>query len=58
MSDFTDEIYGTPRAWAEQAYPGLVYYNQPAKGGHFASWEQPELPVHDLREGFRSLCSV
>jgi len=55
VSDFPDEIYGTPRAWAERAYPNLVYYNKPAKGGHFAAWEQPELLVHDMREGFRSL---
>jgi len=55
VSDFPDEIYGTPRAWAERAYPNLIYYNKPGKGGHFAAWEQPDLLVHDLREGFRSL---
>jgi pimeloyl-ACP methyl ester carboxylesterase len=55
VSSFPDELYQTPRFWAERAYPNLIYYNKPAKGGHFAAWEQPELLVQDLREGFRSL---
>ncbi len=58
VSEFPDEIYGTPRVWAERAYPNLIYYNKPEKGGHFAAWEQPDLLVHDLREGFRTLRSV
>lgn len=58
VSAFPDELYQTPRSWAEQAYPNLVYYNKHTKGGHFAAWEQPELLVHDLREGFRSLRSA
>jgi len=55
VSDFPDEIYGTPRAWAERAYPNLIHYNKVEKGGHFAAWEQPELFVQELRDGFRSL---
>jgi len=55
VSAFPDELYQIPRTWAEQAFPNLIYYNKPEKGGHFAAWEQPELLVHDLREGFRSL---
>ena len=55
VSVFPDELYATPRAWAERAYPNLIYYNKNPKGGHFAAWEQPEFLVHDLREGFRSL---
>lgn len=58
VSAFPDELYQIPRAWAEQAFPNLIYYNKPEKGGHFAAWEQPELLVHDLREGFRSLRSA
>ncbi|MBJ7438102.1 MAG: alpha/beta fold hydrolase [Sphingopyxis sp.] len=58
VSAFPDELYQIPRTWAEQAFPNLIYYNKPEKGGHFAAWEQPELLVHDLREGFRSLRSV
>ncbi len=58
VSAFPDELYQTPRTWAERAYPNLIYYNKHSKGGHFAAWEQPELLVQDLREGFRSLRSA
>ena len=55
VSSFVDEIYRAPRSWAEQAYPNLVHYNQHDRGGHFASWEQPQLLSEDLRATFRSL---
>jgi pimeloyl-ACP methyl ester carboxylesterase len=55
VSVFPDELYETPRSWAERAYPKLVYYNKVAKGGHFAAWEQPEIFSEELRSGFRSL---
>ena len=55
VSAFPDELYQTPRSWAERAYPKLVYYNRPEKGGHFAAWEQPQFLTKDIREGFRSL---
>jgi pimeloyl-ACP methyl ester carboxylesterase len=52
---FPDEIYAAPRSWAERAYPKMIYFNKLPKGGHFAAWEQPELFVREVREGFRSL---
>jgi pimeloyl-ACP methyl ester carboxylesterase len=52
---FPDEIYAAPRSWAEKAYPKMIYFNKLPKGGHFAAWEQPELFVREMREGFRSL---
>jgi pimeloyl-ACP methyl ester carboxylesterase len=52
---FPDEIYAAPRSWAERAYPKMIYFNKLPKGGHFAAWEQPELFVRAVREGFRSL---
>jgi pimeloyl-ACP methyl ester carboxylesterase len=55
VSVFPDELYQTPRAWAERAYPNLIHYNKVAKGGHFAAWEQPELFTAELRAGFQSL---
>ena len=55
VSVFPDELYQTPRSWAQQAYPKLVYYNRLPKGGHFAAWEQPELFSQELRAGFQSL---
>jgi hypothetical protein len=36
-SAFPDELFQTPRSWAEQAYPKLVHYNKLPKGGHFAA---------------------
>jgi pimeloyl-ACP methyl ester carboxylesterase len=36
-------------------YPSLAYYSQVSKGGHFASWEQPQLFSEELREAFRPL---
>jgi pimeloyl-ACP methyl ester carboxylesterase len=55
VSVFPDEVYHTPRSWAERAYPRLVHYNQLDKGGHFAAWEQPKLLVDEMRVGFKSL---
>jgi pimeloyl-ACP methyl ester carboxylesterase len=55
LSIFPDEVYYTPRTWAEAAYPNLVHYNQLDKGGHFAAWEQPKLLVDEMRAGFESL---
>ena len=54
VSVFPDELYETPRSWAERAYPKLMYYNKLAKGGHFAAWEQPELFVAELRAAFKT----
>jgi pimeloyl-ACP methyl ester carboxylesterase len=55
VSAFPDEIYQAPKSWAKKAYPKLIYYNRPPKGGHFAAWEQPQLFSEDVRASFRSL---
>jgi pimeloyl-ACP methyl ester carboxylesterase len=55
VSVFPDELYPAPRSWTEKAYPKLIHYNQVAKGGHFAAWEQPKLFSEEVRAGFRSL---
>ncbi len=55
VSAFQDELYQTPRSWAEQAFPDLIFYNKHDRGGHFAAWEQPALLTSDLREAFRDL---
>ncbi len=57
VSVFPDELYATPRSWAEKAYPKLIHYNRLPKGGHFAAWEQPQFFVEEVRAGFRSLRS-
>jgi pimeloyl-ACP methyl ester carboxylesterase len=55
VSAFPDEIYTAPRSWAEKAYPKLIYYNQPPKGGHFAAWEQPQFYSEAVRAGLSPL---
>jgi pimeloyl-ACP methyl ester carboxylesterase len=55
VSVFPDEVYHTPRTWAERAYPNLIHYHQLDKGGHFAAWEQPKLLVDEMRVGLKSL---
>jgi pimeloyl-ACP methyl ester carboxylesterase len=55
VSVFPGEAYQAPRSWAEQAYPNLIYFNEVAKGGHFAAWEQPQLFTEELRAAFRPL---
>jgi len=55
VSAFPDELYQTPRSWAEKAYPKLIHYNKLDKGGHFAAWEQPQLFSTEVRAGFRPL---
>jgi pimeloyl-ACP methyl ester carboxylesterase len=55
VSAFPDELYQAPRSWVERAYPKLIHYNRPDKGGHFAAWEQPKRLVEELRAGLRSL---
>jgi pimeloyl-ACP methyl ester carboxylesterase len=52
---FPGEIYQAPRSWAERSYRKLIYFNEVKKGGHFASWEQPQLFAEELRAAFRSL---
>ena len=55
VSAFPDELYQAPRSWTERAFPKLMHYNRLEKGGHFASWEQPEIFVSELRASFRTL---
>ena len=56
ISVFPDELYQAPRSWAERAYPhNLLYFNEVARGGHFAAWEQPQLFSEEVRAAFRSL---
>jgi len=51
---YPDELYRTPRSWAEAALPNLIHYNKLDKGGHFAAWEQPQSLSEELRVAFRS----
>jgi pimeloyl-ACP methyl ester carboxylesterase len=55
FTTFPGEIWRTPRSWAENSYPNLVYFNEVDRGGHFAAWEEPELFASEVRAAFRSL---
>ena len=52
---FPDEIFVAPRSWAEAVYPGLSYYGDAERGGHFAAWEEPELFSTEIRAAFRGV---
>ena len=52
---FPGEIYRAPKSWTERAYRNLIYFNEVDQGGHFASWEQPQLFSVELRAAFKSL---
>jgi pimeloyl-ACP methyl ester carboxylesterase len=52
-SVFPKELQRPSRRWAERRFPNIRYWNEPAKGGHFAAFEQPELFVEEVRSFFR-----
>jgi pimeloyl-ACP methyl ester carboxylesterase len=55
FTTFPGEIWPAPRSWVEVVYPGVAYFNQVEKGGHFAAWEQPQVFAQEVRAAFRSL---
>jgi pimeloyl-ACP methyl ester carboxylesterase len=55
FTTFPGEVFAAPHSWAEAAYPGLAYFNEVDRGGHFAAWEEPELFSTEVRAAFRSL---
>jgi pimeloyl-ACP methyl ester carboxylesterase len=54
-SIFPKEIFRASRRWAEKVYPGLVYWNELDKGGHFAAFEQPDIYMNEVRRCFREM---
>jgi pimeloyl-ACP methyl ester carboxylesterase len=58
FTTFPGEIWAAPRSWVEIVYPGLSYYNQVDRGGHYAAWEEPALFAAELRAAFKSLRST
>ncbi|RUV81620.1 epoxide hydrolase, partial [Mesorhizobium sp. M5C.F.Ca.IN.020.14.1.1] len=43
FTTFPGELWAAPRSWVETVYPGLAYFNEVDRGGHFAAWEEPAL---------------
>jgi epoxide hydrolase len=55
VSIFKGDFFAPPKTWADQTYSKLFYWNEVAKGGHFAALEQPELFVAELRKSFAQM---
>ena len=55
FTTFPGEIFAAPRSWVEAVYPGLGYFNEVDRGGHFAAWEEPQLFSAEVRAAFSSL---
>jgi pimeloyl-ACP methyl ester carboxylesterase len=55
FTTFPGEIWAAPRTWVEMVYPGLAYFNEVDRGGHFAAWEEPELFAAEVRAAFKLL---
>ena len=52
FSLFRGDIVRPPRAWLERT-ANVVRVTEPARGGHFAPFEEPELYAEELRAFFR-----
>ena len=52
-SVFPRELQRPSRRWAGKRFADIRYWNEPARGGHFAAFEQPELVAHEIRSFFR-----
>ncbi|WP_222932704.1 hypothetical protein [Nocardia yunnanensis] len=48
-SVYPKEVPRPSRRWAARRFTDIVHWSEPAHGGHFAAWEQPELFAGDLR---------
>jgi pimeloyl-ACP methyl ester carboxylesterase len=55
FTTFPGELWAAPRSWVEVVFPGLTYFNEVDRGGHFAAWEEPQLFSEEVRAAFRSL---
>ncbi|GGZ65157.1 multidrug MFS transporter [Streptomyces subrutilus] len=52
FSIFAGDVVRPPRAWLERT-ANTVRVTEPARGGHFAAFEEPELYAEELRAFFR-----
>ncbi len=48
-SIFPEEVPRPSRRQAQRRFTNIVYWNEPARGGHFAAWEQPGLFTSEVR---------
>ena len=52
-SIFPKEMPRPSRRWAANRYTDIRHWGEPARGGHFAAFEQPDLFADELRAFFR-----
>jgi epoxide hydrolase len=57
-SVFPKEVPRSSRRWAQRRFTNIVHWNQPARGGHFAAWEQPSLFTSEVRAVARSCAAA
>ncbi|HEX7161481.1 MAG TPA: epoxide hydrolase [Trebonia sp.] len=57
-SVFPKELQRPSRRWAQRRFTDIRYWNEPARGGHFAALEQPTRFVEEVRGCFRALRSA
>ena len=55
ISIFPVEAHNASKRWCERYYTNLIYYNHTDQGGHFASFEQPDIFVDEVRKTFALL---
>lgn len=55
VAQFPHEMVKLPRAWLERRFTDLRRFSRPEVGGHFASLEQPETFVEEVRGFFGGL---
>lgn len=54
-SVFPAELQRPSRRWAQRRFTDIRYWGEPARGGHFAALEQPELFIEEVRACFRAI---
>ncbi|GLY28746.1 epoxide hydrolase family protein [Kineosporia sp. NBRC 101731] len=52
---FPREVPRPSRHWAEHRYTQIVHWGEPARGGHFGAWEQPDVFVQEVRKSLQSM---
>src|SRR4029450_7220705 len=49
FTTFPGESFQARKSSVEKLYPNVTYFNEAARGGHFAAWEEPQLFTEELR---------
>lgn len=57
-SVFPHENPRPSRRWAERRFTDIRYWSTPARGGHFAAFEQPSLFIEEVRACFQALTTT